>query len=96
MGLQKRLDLGHSFLNDKNVSLEKIKISIADIEKQRANLRMNQPNLSELNAVKDWFSEHFTIKKEITRLESEQRGLDEKLTGIDQSKSFIEIGRAHV
>ncbi len=86
---QKKLELGHKYLNDKNVSLEKCKIEVADIEKQRADLRKNQPNLSELNAVKDWFSEHFNRKKELTRLENEKKRLDEKLTGIDQSKSFI-------
>ena len=86
---QKKLDMGHTYLNDKNISIEKYKIAVADIEKQRLSLRANQPNLNELNAVKDWFSDSFTIKKEITRLKNEQKGLEEKLAGIEQSKSFI-------
>ncbi len=87
--LEVRLSNGNKHLNDKNLSLEKFKTAATEIEKQRVGLRQNQPNLSELNTVKDWFSESFNLHKEIVRLENEIKGLDEKLEGIDKSKSVI-------
>ncbi len=87
--LDLRLTNGNIHLSDKNQSLEKYKIAAADIEKQRLVLRDNQPNLTILNAVKDWFSESFNFSKEIIRLEDEIKGVDEKLAAIDKSKSFI-------
>ena len=87
--LEARLANGNIHLNDKNQSLDKYKIAAAEIEKQRVALRANQPNLTVLNAVKDWFSESFNLQKEIVRLENERKGLDEKLAGIHQSKSII-------
>lgn len=87
--LEARLANGNKHLNDKNQSLEKFKIAANEIEKQRIALRENQPNLSVLNAVKDWFSESFNLQKEIARLENERKGLEEKLTDIDKSKSVI-------
>ena len=87
--LEKRLVNGNTHLNSQIANLDKCQKESKIIEKQRITLRENQPNLSIINAVKDWFSISFTIQKEIERLDAERKNLEEKLAGIQQSKSVL-------
>lgn len=87
--LEKRLVNGNTHLNSQISILDKCQKDVEIIEKQRVVLRENQPNLSVINAVKDWFSISFTIQKEIERLDAERKNLEEKLAGIQQSKSVL-------
>ena len=84
-----RISKGFTFLNDKMLILEQEKTRASEVEKQRISLRANQPNLSILNAVKDWFTIHFNFQKEITRYENELKVLDEKIAAMHQAKSVI-------
>lgn len=87
--LEKRLVNGNTHLNSQISILDKCQKDVEIIEKQRVVLRENQPNLSVINAVKDWFSISFNIQKEIERLDAERKNLEEKLVGIQQSKSVL-------
>ena len=66
--LEKRLVNGNTHLNSQISILEKCQKDVEIIEKQRIALRENQPNLSIINAVKDWFSISFNIQKRLNAL----------------------------
>ena len=86
---EEKLEKGNGLLIEKNNALEALKNDAENIEKQRVVFRLNQPNLSTLNAVKDWFSIFFNFQKELNRLEEEFKKVTEKLAGINQAKTVI-------
>lgn len=64
-----------SFKNDKN-----------RLEKERQNLRQQQPDFIELNAIKDWFSTLKSLQKDLQKSESEAAELTEKIEAIEKDK----------
>ncbi len=63
---ESRILRGHALITEKIQLLENEKTKAATIEKQRIELRANQPNLTILNSVKDWFTTSHNLQKEIT------------------------------
>jgi exonuclease SbcC len=86
-----RQAVGLQYLNQKMAAIADLKKSALAIENQKAEWRARQINLQELNAVKDWFSISLNYQREINRLETELKGVEEKLRGIEKSKAVIVV-----
>ncbi|MEN9612780.1 MAG: hypothetical protein RLZZ628_3594 [Bacteroidota bacterium] len=87
--LEARAEKGQSMLENQRVLLTKLQAELSEKKAQRQLLLASKPNISELNLVKNWFSEVNILKNAAETLESTISRLNERLEGIETSKESI-------
>jgi DNA repair protein SbcC/Rad50 len=80
---------GNTLFNEKKEVIETLKNTKNLLENERQNLRAKQPDYSELNAIKDWFSSLKILEIDAQKHEAEVTNLTEKIEAIEINKRYI-------
>ncbi len=83
------INKGNTLFNEKKELIENLKNNKNTFETERKNLRTQQPDFIELNAIKDWFSALKNLQRDLQKLEFENTELGEKIDAIDKSKQVL-------